>query len=330
MSKAWLFIIFLLFLGVVSCNQNKKKQSPLVEHADWRYFGQGSPGKIAKLFSPEIISTPANERDFTISPSGNELFYSMVFPGNSLSTIIYLYHDGAFWSQPLVAPFSGAYPDLEPMFSPDGKKLFFVSKRPLNKKDTTDDWNIWFVERIQTGWSEPIALDTIINSENDEYYPSVTLNGTLYFTSKRKDSRGAEDLYFARFKHGTYFSPVNLGDAINSEYFEFNSFIAPDESFLIFSSFGREDGFGGGDLYISHKTNDTTWTKAKNMGREINSDKLDYCPFVTSDKRFLFFTSQRIDPQISDKQVKNHQTIIKLLQGIENGNGNIYWVNFQE
>ena len=321
-----LFILSFLLI-FFSCNQSKKKQSPLVEHADWRYFGQGSPGKIAKLFSEGIISTSKNERDFTISPSGNEFFYSLVFPGNSLSTIIYLYHDGAFWSQPLIAPFSGSYSDLEPMFSPDGKKLFFISKRPLDKNDDTGDWNIWYVERLQTGWSKAREVGYPVNTEIDEYYPSVSANGTLFFTANREGSFGAEDLYFATFENGSYSQPVNLGESVNTANYEFNSFIAPDESYLIFSSFGREDGFGGGDLYISHRINDTTWSKALNLGPQINSDKLDYCPFITNDKRFLFFTSQRIAPKIDNKHPKNYQMIINLLEGIENGSGNIFWVN---
>ncbi|MEZ5083437.1 MAG: hypothetical protein R2750_08315 [Bacteroidales bacterium] len=322
------YLILLLPVLLIGCNQSTKKQSPLVENADWRYFGQGSPGKIAKLFSPDIISTSHHERDFTVSPNGNELFYSLVLPGYSLSTIIYLYHDGAFWSHPHVAPFSGSYNDLEPSFSPDGKKVFFISKRPLDANDKTDDWNIWFVERVQNGWSDPVPVGPNINTEEDEYYPSITIEGHLYFTAVRDSSYGKEDIYFSKFENGTFSESKNVGPSINTGSNEFNAFVAPDESYLIFSSIGRKDGFGGGDLYISYRINDSTWGEAKNMGDKINSDKIDYCPFVTSDGKYLFFTSQRVDPEIQASRVKNYEKVVQLMNGIENGTGNIYWVNF--
>lgn len=322
-------LIFLLpFLMLFGCNESAKRQSPLVAKADWRYFGQDSPGDIANLFSPGIISTNHHERDFTISPAGNELFYSLVLPDYSLSTILYLYHDGAFWSQSQVAPFSGLYSDLEPAFSPDGKKVFFISKRPLDANDDTDDWNIWFVERVQGGWSLPAPVGPPVNTEGNEYYPSVTNEGHLYFTAVRDSSFGKEDIYFSRFENGVYTDAVNVGSAINSANNEFNAFIAPDESYLIFSSIGRQDGFGGGDLYISQRINDSTWGEAKNMGDKINSDKIDYCPFVTSDGKYLFFTSQRVDPEIQATRAKNYEKVVQLMNGIENGTGNIFWVNF--
>lgn len=325
------YLIFILpVLILIGCNQSTKRQSPLVDKADWRYFGQGSPGPIAKLFSPDIISTNHHERDFTISPSGNELFYSVVLPDYSLSTIIYFYHDGAFWSHPLVAPFSGTYNDLEPSFSPNGKKLFFISKRPLDANDKSDDWNIWFVEKVQGGWSLPTPVGSPVNTEGNEYYPSVTNEGHLYFTAVRESSYGKEDIYYSKFENGVYTEPINVGQGVNSKNNEFNAFVAPDESYLIFSSMGREDGFGGGDLYISKRINDTTWGQAKNLGDKINSDKIDYCPFVSFDGKYLFFTSQRVDPEIQATRTKNYEKVVQLMNGIENGTGNIYWVNFNQ
>ena len=70
------------------------------------------------------------------------------------------------------------------------------------------------------------------------------------------------------------------------------------------------------------------WQKARNLGREINSEKLDYCPFVSPDGRFLFFTSQRIDPRITEKVHKDLGEIRQLEDSPQNGLGDIYWVDF--
>ena len=121
-----------------------------------------------------------------------------------------------------------------------------------------------------------------------------------------------------------------MGSSINSPLFEFNAFIAPDESYLIFSSFGREDEQGGGDLYIAYRNEDGTWNKAVNMGKKINSDKMDYCPFVTVDEKYLFFTSQRENLNITNRKRKSFKNIIQLSNSIENGLGNIYWVEFNK
>ena len=85
---------------------------------------------------------------------------------------------------------------------------------------------------------------------------------------------------------------VLLGAAINSEQYEADVFISPDESYIIFCS-TRENGFGRGDLYVSFKNFDGTWSKTINMGAEINSSNYEYCPFVTKDGKYLFYTSNQ-------------------------------------
>ncbi len=123
------------------------------------------------------------------------MFYSIVLPANNLSLIAYLAFDGFFWSEPETAAFSGAYKDLEPAFSPDGKKLFFVSKRPVSGSVEKKDYDIWYVEP-EKGWENAINLGSPVNSDEDEYYPSIASNGNLYFTAKYNDSFGLEDIYF--------------------------------------------------------------------------------------------------------------------------------------
>ncbi len=324
------FLIVALFgLFLTGCLDKSQKPKLRPAESEWRYFGQAFPGAQPEIFSPDIISTNRDERDFTMSPSGNEIFYTLVLPAKNLSVIVYLVHDGAFWSQPKAASFSGQYSDLEPAFSTDGNKLFFASKRPLNSEDTTNDWNIWYVERVTTGWSDPIALNPMINTENDEFYPSVAQNGNLYFTAKRDDSFGHEDLYFSEFDENKYNSPVNLGDSINTSLYEFNAYIAPDESYLIFSSWGRKDGFGGGDLYISFRNKNGVWNKTRNLGANINSKQLDYCPVVTVDGKYLFFTSQKMKATLQNNTQRSLETLLGLADDIENGLGNIYWVEFK-
>lgn len=322
-----IFYLLIALFFLFACNP-KEADKQSIPDRDWRYFGQEFPKNEPKIYSPGIISTERHERDFTMSTSGSDIFYSYVLPRFNRSVILSLHHDGAFWSDVKVASFSGVHNDLEPAFSPDGNRLFFISKRPRPTMNDDNSWNIWFLERTNEGWSDATPVGIPVDSAGNEFYPSLATSGNLYFTAERKEGLGGEDIYMAPYNGKTYDAPVNLGTGINSPEAEFNAFIAPDESYLIFSSYGREDDLGGGDLYIAFRNPDGTWGQAKNMGAGINSNKLDYCPFVTPDNRFLFFTSERLIPDLEQNTRFSLSRLHQLEDRFANGLGDVYWVQF--
>ncbi|MGB3586302.1 MAG: hypothetical protein WBA23_07180, partial [Tunicatimonas sp.] len=65
-----------------------------------------------------------------------------------------------------------------------------------------------------------------------------------------------------------------------------------NESYLIFCS-ERPGSIGKGDLYISFKEEDGSWSQAKNMGSTINTKNYEFCPFVTKDGKYLFYSSNQ-------------------------------------
>jgi hypothetical protein len=120
----------------------------------------------------------------------------------------------------------------------------------------------------------------------------MTGGGILYFSSS-KSGYGKADVHCAKFKEGIFQKSENIGPPVNTEYRENDVFIASDESFLIFVSSDRPDSLGSGDLYISFRKLDGSWTEPVNMGQPINSSELEYCPVVSPDGKYLFFTSRR-------------------------------------
>ena len=184
----------------------------------------------------------------------------------------------------------------------DGKRMYFGSTRPINGVEQ-NDFKIWYVDRIGDKWSEAKYLDSPINEGKRALYPSVSEKGTMFFQAIRDDSFGSRDIYYSQLVNGSYVEPVHLGKEINSEYGEGDVLIAPDESYLIVNSNGRPDDLGKGDLYISFKKKDGSWIELKNMGNKINSAETDYCPMLSPNGKYLFFTSRR------------------------SGNGDIYWVD---
>ena len=289
-----------------------------------------NPPAQATLFGGTLINSSSSERDFALSPDGTEIFYTLQSPmQGSFQTILYRTRNAkGIWSKAEVAPFAGNYSDLEPVFTQDGKGLFFCSNRPISGTNIKD-FDIWFVEKHNGKWGEPKNLGSPVNTDKDEFYPSVSASGNLYFTAAYKNGIGKEDIYMARKNNDKYDEPVPLDTAVNSKTYEFNAFVSPDESFIIFSSFGRKDDLGGGDLYMSVKDEKGNWRPAIHL-TALNSNRIDYCPFVSGNKKILFFTSERTALQNHFEKQVSYAELNKLYNGPLNGKGNIYWVSFEK
>lgn len=281
-----------------------------------------------EVFGRDYISTPLQERDIAISPEGNQLVYTLGDYKQTIRSLVSIKKKGEQWGDKEILPFSGNYNDIEPFFSDDGSKLFFASNRPLGKDSTRTDYNIWYAEQVNGKWNNPIALDTLVNSTGDEFYPSVSSNGNLYFTATRTDGIGREDIFVSTFSKGKYSLPMPLDSTVNTKAFEFNAFISLDEDLLIFSSYGRPDGLGGGDLYYSKKDKTGKWRKAENLGELINSDKLDYCPFIDIPRNNFYFTSDRA--KTPGNRIKTVPELTNEANKVLNGMGNIYRINMDK
>ncbi|MDO8898131.1 MAG: hypothetical protein Q7V19_10810, partial [Bacteroidales bacterium] len=286
------------------------------------------PAQSLSIFGEDILSTPLYERDMAISPQFDEIIYTLGDYKQNRRCLVAMKYKNGNWSKPEILNISGTYHDIEPFFSHDGNRLYFASDRPIFGDTTRNDYNIWYSDRNDGLWSEPVALDTIINTKQNEYFPSLSLNGNLYFTSVRENGIGREDIFISKFVDGKYLSPSPLSSEINTISYEFNAFISLEEDYIIFSSFGREDGFGGGDLYISVKDAEGNWAQARNLGSKINSDKLDYCPFVDAESHNFYFTSERISG--SRNKLETIEDLKNSGNSIENGFGNIYRISFNE
>jgi ankyrin repeat protein len=251
------------------------------------YLGQKKPGLTPLMFAKGFVSTEKGQLNAVFTKDGKEFYYSQI-----PFTIMVTKRVNDRWTKPEVAPFSGKYSDVDHSISPDGKKLFYCSRRPITKDgEKKKDHDFWVVERTAAGWSEPRHLGTDVNTDKEDYYPTVTKDGTLYFSSQR-EGEGTNNIYRSLLKDGKYGKAEKLGEAVNTKHREFDPLIAPDESYLIFAS-ERPGGFGASDLYISFRKKDGSWTQAKNMGEKVNSDSSDYTPMLSPDGKYLFFTSGR-------------------------------------
>ncbi|UCE41053.1 MAG: PD40 domain-containing protein [Candidatus Aminicenantes bacterium] len=253
------------------------------------YLGQKLPGLSPEIFALGIVSTARGEFNAAFSPDGKEFYFSVNESGGR-ETMKCMIQEKNRWTPPQPATFVSPQNDCDPIFSFDGRRLYFISTRPKKDRPRSRDWDIWYVERTGKGWSDPINVGPPVNSDVDEYYVSLTKDGTIYFASNRAGGLGSFDIYRSRFVEGHYAKPENLGAAINTKHLEHDPFIAPDESYLLFTSVDRPGGFGTGDLYISSRRRDGTWTEAKNLGKTFNTNGYDFCPIVSPDGKYFFFT----------------------------------------
>ena len=118
----------------------------------------------------------------------------------------------------------------------------------------------------------------------------MVADGSLFLSSDRPGTLGRSDLYRAqRLADGRFGEPVNVGAPVNTEFVEGDTFVAADESYMILTS-TRPGGFGSADLYVSFRQRDRKWSKPMNLGETINSDQIDFCPMMTPDGKYLFFS----------------------------------------
>jgi Tol biopolymer transport system component len=267
------------------------------------YLGQKPPGMTPEVFAPGIVSSEHQEHSsLSISPDGKEMWWSRwrlphdhdKYP----QVIMFIKVENGRWSQPRVAPFSGKYRDGGPAFSFDGNKIFFYSRRPLDEKtNAMHDNDIWYVERTGDIWSQPMNLDSTVNSSFMDGTPSLAANGNLYFTSNRNqydDPIGNNDIFVSEYRDDDYVEARGLSSAINTPYArESYPFIAPDESYIIFSRdsrrFDAEGNIIDGDrkLMISFRDKNGEWQDAIEMGPIFVNTRF---PSVSPDGKYLFFT----------------------------------------
>jgi Tol biopolymer transport system component len=200
--------------------------------------------------------------------------------------------------------------------------------RPVDEASPPrEDWDLWAVDRTESGWSKPRNLGAPVNTDSAEVYPSVAADGTLYFSSGRPGGLGKNDIYRSRVIDGVFTDPENLGEAINTEHSEGDLFIAPDESYIVFVSSGRPDGIGRGDLYVSFRVEGGTWSPAINLGEEVNSRWTEYCPSVSPDGKYLFFTSYRVMRDEPSAPPLTYDEIQLAYVTPQSGMGDVYWVD---
>jgi hypothetical protein len=290
------------------------------------YLGQVLPDSVPELFAPGVVSTGMFTRDMAISPDGKEIYFCVAIGNYTYSTILYTKEENGLWLPPEIVPFSGGpgVMDFEPALSADGLKLYFLSNRP-DGDEPVGDQDIWVVERNAEGWGLPQNLGEPVNTDGGEFFPSLTSDGTLYFTRNEKGS-ALNQVFRSRWVEGKFQEPELLPEQVNCGTNRFNAFVASDESYMIVPAVGMSDAYDGVDYYIVFRDQNDHWSEPINMGELVNGDNArGWSPYVSPGGEALFFMATRTNEV--EEADWNYDNLKTLNNSPGNGNADIYWVD---
>lgn len=206
-----------------------------------------------QIYSPKL-KTVYHDGPVHISADGNEMFVTQnpyKFPGkvgrkqiNQFQLLVALKKSDGSWDELQKLPFNGdGFSTGHAALSPDGQTLWFASDRPggIGRSD------IYYVERLGSGWSEPVNAGSDINTEGDEMFPFLASDGNLYFSSNGHLTLGGLDVCVA-FKTASGYKVRNMGHPINSQSDDFALCMMSDNRSGYFAS-NRPGGSGDDDIY---------------------------------------------------------------------------------
>lgn len=252
-----------------------------------KYLGQKEPSSTPEKFATNLITT-SDEHEFgsVFSRNGDEFFHAVDLGHRSEIRGTRLINGVWTDNQPVIN--HPIYSFNDPFLSADGSKLFYISDMPLKGIGSPKDYDIWYSIRTSNGWSLPIHGGPVINSDDDEYFVSVSDSGRFYFSSNRGHGSGF-DIFQSQLQAEKFSPPQKLPNNVNSQGYDADVFVSPNDDYIIFSSI-REEGAGAGDLYISFKLDEEKWTDAISLDTGINTPEHELCPFITKDGKYFMFT----------------------------------------
>jgi len=297
-------LIFISFLFLSSCNDTGQIGTPInttkfTDHLS-PYLDQEPPGLTPVLFAPELIQSDGAELKVSFSSNGELMTFTRLDSTNFRFQLFFSQNEKGVWTEPLPAPFSGQWQNGDTFFNSSGNKLFYLSKRTMENGETpTETETLWYVPVDNSVFGEPVFVGRPDGLVKGWWSSDLHGDDELYFTGRDDEDAIKADIYMANLVNGQITQARKLGPGINTdEYTENEPAVAPDGSYLIFYSAGRPDNLSNeltGDLYVSFRRPDGSWSEARNLGEPINSLKEENWPSISPDGKYLFFSSNRAE-----------------------------------
>ena len=189
------------------------------------------------------------------------------------------------------------YDESAPVITPDGKRLYFWSKRP----DGYGFMDIYsaFIDDTTGNFLPSKNLGNPINDGGANIVLSITPDGQKLLVYKEISAKlkadGFSDLAIARKGYGGWQNPVSfkIEGFDNTGGASLTAYLGADNKTLVLSYTGTETK-GSDDLYVSFLNPSTKkWTHPRNLGGIINTAGSEITPFIASDGLTLYFSSDK-------------------------------------
>jgi hypothetical protein len=193
------------------------------------------------------------------------------------------------------SPINTANEETVPVMLPDGKGMFFTSRREGGFSDEKDYYgnyfqDIYFSEYKNHEW-QTVFNEKGFNSKLNDGCVSISHDGSTLISYIAND-KSSGDLYYSSYSDSTLWNaPVKFGGDINSDYKELTACFSLDKKTLYFSS-NRPGGYGGFDLYKAKQLPNGEWGTAVNLGPIINTKHNEAAPFMHADGETFYFSSE--------------------------------------
>ena len=237
------------------------------------YLGQQLPGEVPQVFAPGTISRGNIHSRLTITPDGREILWNTFDQATFSTQILSVREVAGRWTNPQPPSFAKQGSTQSPVFSADGKRLYF-------EVETGGHWVTKYVERAGDGWGPSRSDGSSFNTSS-----SFTRSGRAYFSSEMKTKVWSTGIFSAS-DGPSGAAPLPLGPQINvPKAIDYTPFVAPDESFLLFSSnrplvSDKEEMY----IHVSFRLPDGSWSTPRRV-----FDIPGRFPSLSPDGRYLFF-----------------------------------------
>ena len=290
MRKILIIPFIFSFLVTIQCNRPAPSKS-------LPYFSQKPPDSTPQLLAPDFFSHQKQRiHGFpSFTPDGKQVYWPVIPP-----QILYMEFKDNVWSTPKKTAFSQTNIQA-PFLSTNGQKLYFQ----LFDSTGYGSLDIWYVEKNDSGWGSKQNLGSPPNSDKMESQPTLTNSGTLYFTGVHEGLTWNRGIFRSRYQNGQYETPELLPETINSKYIDYTPFIAPDESFLLFSSSRPGENEQDQRIYVSFRNENDVWSEPHNLNKIMNFDQTSNFPSLTPDGKYIIFMSKGQYYWVSSKILKD-------------------------
>ncbi len=198
------------------------------------------------------------------------------------------------WQAPKIAGYyNDTYSYTYQLKVPGTDALFFLSnQKTKNDTSTSPNYNFWKTEIANGALGKPkeFEYESLIYNYNSQ--PSITNDGTLFFTSDTPDWSKTLS-YKMELHNGTYSEP-ELFEPLNSwrnnkDWAVYEFCVSPNKDYIIVCIQDNTNDSPSADLYLSRMENGN-WSYPQRIGHGINSPETENFPYITPNGKYLLFT----------------------------------------